>query len=396
MTTTRKIRMSQQEAVVIGAGPAGLAAAAELGRRGIPAVVLERSDAVAAAWRGRYDRLRLNSSRWTSQLPGARYPRGAGVFPARDEVVRYLEDYARPLDVRFDTTVERIDRDGDVWRIRTSQGDLAAGHVIVATGHSSTPHVPSWPGRDGFSGRLLHAAEYRNPAAFRDADVLVVGPGCSGMEIAYDLATGGAGRVRLAVRTSPNILLRSAVGPVLGRLVLALGVARADRIMRALQRLTVGDLAPYGLPVPEEGMASRLARLGVAPAIIDKTTVQAIKDRRFDIVAGVERLDGDGVVLADGSRIEPHAVIAATGYRTGLEPLVGHLGVLDERGKPRVTSGEAATGLRFVGYIPRPGQIGRMGAEAAAAAEAIAAASGSRQRRRHRPAARAAAAAGAA
>ena len=112
--------------------------------------------------------------------------------------------------------------------------------------------------------------------------------------------------------------------------------------MRAAQRLTVGDLSPYGLPVPEEGMASRLARLGVAPAIIDKSTVQAIKDRRIEVVAGVERLDGTGVELTDGSRVEPDAVIAATGYRAGLEPIVGHLGLLDERGKPRVRSGEAA------------------------------------------------------
>jgi cation diffusion facilitator CzcD-associated flavoprotein CzcO len=381
--------MSQREVVVIGAGPAGLAAAAELGRRGIRALVLERADAAGASWRGRYDRLRLNSSRWMSQLPGARYARGTGVFPPRDEVVRYLEDYAssRMLDLRLNTSVERIDRDGDWWwRLRTSTGDVTARHVIVATGYAHTPHIPSWPGRGEYSGRLLHPAEYRSPAAFRGADVLVVGPGCSGMEIAYDLATGGAGRVRLAVRTPPNILVRSAVGPIVGRLALKLGTARADKVMRAAQRLAVGDLTPYGLPIPEEGMASRLARLGVAPAIIDKATIKAIKDRRFEVVAGVERLDATGVGLADGSRIEPDAVIAATGYRSALEPMVGHLGLLDERGNPRVRSGEAVPGLHFIGYIPRPGQIGRMGAEAAAMAESIAGPIASPRRARRRPA----------
>jgi cation diffusion facilitator CzcD-associated flavoprotein CzcO len=378
--------MSQHEAVVVGAGPAGLAAAAELGRRGVRAVVLERTDAVGASWRGRYDRLRLNSSRWTSQLPGARYARGTGTFPPRDEVVRYLEEYAasRALDVRLNTSVERIDREGDSWRLRTSTGDVAARHVIVATGHSHTPFMPSWPGREAFGGRLLHAADYRNPAAFHAADVLVVGSGCSGMEIAYELASGGAARVRLAVRTSPNILVRSPVGPILARLVIKLGTARADKIMRAVQQRTVGDLTPYGLPIPEEGIASRLARLGVAPAIIDKEAVQAIKDRRFDVVAAVERLDSSGVALADGSRIEPDVVIAATGYHTGLKPMVGHLGVLDDHGKPRVRSGEAAPGLRFIGYIPRPGQIGRMGMEAAQAADAITRPNGSPPRGRHR------------
>jgi cation diffusion facilitator CzcD-associated flavoprotein CzcO len=378
--------MIQREAVVVGAGPAGLAAAAELGRRGVRALVLERSDAVAASWRGRYDRLRLNSSRWTSQLPGARYPRGTGVFPPRDDVVRYLEHYASSLDVRLNTSVERIDRDGDAWRLQTSNGEIAALHVIVAAGYEHTPHIPAWPGREAYSRRLLHAAEYRNPAAFQGADVLVVGPGCSGMEIAHDLATGGAGRVRLAVRTSPNILLRSVLGPLLGRVVLKLGTARADTVMRAVQRRTIGDLAPYGLPLPEEGMASRLERLGVAPAIIDKPTIRAIKDRRIEIVAAVERLGGADVGLVDGSWIEPDALIAATGYRTGLEPMVRHLGVLDERGIPHVTSGEAAPGLRFIGYIPRPGQIGRMGREAASAADGIAALGGSPLRAPQRPA----------
>ena len=73
--------MSNGGAVVIGAGPAGLASAAELRRRGVPAVVLERADGVAASWRGRYDRLRLNSSRWFSKLPGGRYARGHGDLP---------------------------------------------------------------------------------------------------------------------------------------------------------------------------------------------------------------------------------------------------------------------------------------------------------------------------
>ena len=163
--------------------------------------------------------------------------------------------------------------------------------------------------------------------------------------------------------------------------------------MRAVQRVTVGDLAPYGLPVPEEGMASRLVRLGVAPAIIDKAIVEAIKARRFEIVAAVEALDATGVVLAGGARVEPDAVIAATGYRSGLEPMVGHLGVLDARGLPLVRAGEAAPGLRFVGYLPRPGQIGRMGDEAASMADAIAGRDDVRRSRRRRPARRGAPAA---
>ncbi|MGZ6675569.1 MAG: FAD-dependent oxidoreductase, partial [Solirubrobacteraceae bacterium] len=97
--------MSNGGTVVIGAGPAGLATAAELRRRGVAALVLERADAVGSSWRGHYDRLRLNTSRWFSKLPGGSYGPGTGVFPTRDEVVSYLEDYANDnaLDVRLRT-----------------------------------------------------------------------------------------------------------------------------------------------------------------------------------------------------------------------------------------------------------------------------------------------------
>jgi putative flavoprotein involved in K+ transport len=384
MRTLRRMDSRNTQTVVIGAGPAGLATAAQLRRLGMPVLVLERADAVGSSWRGRYDRLRLNSSRPFSKLPGTRYPRGTRMFPSRDEVVDYLERYARDheLEIRFRTHVERIERNGTGWIVHTSTGQIAAGDVVVAAGFEHTFHVPKWPGRDTFEGRLIHSAEYRNADEFRGADVLVVGPGSSGMEIAYDLAENGAGRVRLAVRTPPNIILREALGPLFGRLVVKLPTERADRLMSFIRRKKIGDLTPFGLPEPEEGVVSRLKRLRVAPAIIDREVLDAIKHGRIEIVGAVESLDERGVDLAGGSRIEPDAVIAATGYRTGLEPLVGELGVLDEHGAPLTTVAEAAPGLRFVGYIPRPAQIGLMGAEAKEAAHGIARRRGRRVSRR--------------
>jgi cation diffusion facilitator CzcD-associated flavoprotein CzcO len=361
--------------VVIGAGPAGLASAAELRRRGVPTVVLERGDAIATSWRGRYDRLRLNTSRWFSRLPGGRYERGTGIFPSRDELIAYLESYARDnaLDVRLSTNVDRIDAHGAGWVVRTSSGDVPAEHVVVAAGYEHTPHVPDWPGRERFDGALLHAAEYRNPDPYRGRDVLVVGPGCTGMEIAYDLAEGGAQRVRLAVRTPPNMLLRSPIGPGIALALMRLRPERADRIANIGRSKEIGDLTEFGLPVPEEGTFSRLRRLGVAPAIVDKVVVEAIRERRIEIVAGVESLDDTGVGLADGTRIEPHAVIAATGYRRGLEGMVGHLDVLDDEGVPRAFAAEAAApGLRFVGYLHIPAQLRYSGKEAKRTAKAIA------------------------
>jgi hypothetical protein len=142
--------------------------------------------------------------------------------------------------------------------------------------------------------------------------------------------------------------------------------------MRSVRRKTVGDLSEFGLPAPEEGVFSRLKRLHVAPMIVDAEVLQAIRDRRIEIVGAVEGFDESGVLLAGGERIEPDAVIAATGYRTGLDAFVGHLGVLDEHGAPRAIRGAAAPGLRFVGYDPRPAQLRYAGREAARAAKAIA------------------------
>jgi cation diffusion facilitator CzcD-associated flavoprotein CzcO len=255
-------RVTAPEVLIVGAGPAGLAAAAELGRRGVSSLVLERGDSVATCWRRRYDRLRLNTSRWTSSLPRARYPKAAGLFPSRDHVVSYLEHYAarNGLRIRSGTIVERVDCTDHHWALATSTGQMAASQLIIATGHQHTPLTPAWPGREKFGGRVFHAAEYRNPREFDAADVLVVGPGCSGMEIAYDLAEGGASRVRVAIRTQPNLILRQTgglPGDVPATLMYRLPPRIGDRQTRLIRRLTIGDLSAHGLVLPTEGIMSR-------------------------------------------------------------------------------------------------------------------------------------------
>jgi hypothetical protein len=220
---------------------------------------------------------------------------------------------------------------------------------VVATGYENKAVIPDWPGRESFTGMLLHSSEYRNPATFQGRDVLVVGPGCSGMEIAHDLATGGAAKVWLAVRTPPNILLRASPGPVpndvVGVALLKLPTKFADKVTRSGQRSDLGDLSEYGLPFPEEGVFARIARHGGEPTIVDKEVIEAIKSRRF----------------------------CATGYQRNLEPLVGHLGVLDGHGVPHAVGGkEAAKGLRFIGFVPRPGALGYIAKEGRLAAQAIA------------------------
>jgi cation diffusion facilitator CzcD-associated flavoprotein CzcO len=365
--------------VVVGAGPAGVSTAVALKDVGVDPLLVDRAGQVVSSWRGRYDRLRLNTCRPFSHMPGRPFPKGTPMFPTRDQVVDYFERQAfrSDLEAKLGTRVERIERDGDGWAIQTSDGALAAPQVVVSTGFENEPLIPAWGDGDDFAGLVLHSSAYRNPGPFQGKKVLVVGPGCSGMEIAYDLAEGGAGKVWLSARTPPNILLRQTgagiPGDMLGVAMLHLPARLGDFVTRVGRRREIGDLTDQGLPIPEEGVFSRLHRLGVAPAIIDKEVIEAIRARRFEVVKGVEELDGEGALLDGGGRIQPDVVICATGYRRGLEPLVGHLGVLDERGLPREQAAKpAAAGLRFVGYRPRPGGLGYMGKEAKRAAKAIA------------------------
>ncbi len=366
--------MTASDVVVVGGGPAGLATAALLRREGVEAVVLEAGAGVGAAWRGRYDRLRLHTPRLLSGLPAQRIPRRYGRWVARDSVVRYLEEYAREQAValRPATRAQRVDPAGGVWLVTTTRGPFRARHVVVATGYCNVPWLPDWPGRERYRGRVLHSSEYRGAAPFRGRDVLVVGCGNSGAEIAVDLAEGGASRVRIAIRTPPQIVKRAPFGvpaQLHGIVLERLPAAAAAAVERTARRLTIPDLSAYGLPRPAESLRAQFARTGTIP-ILDVGFVDAVRHGRVEVVASVEGLDGGDVVLADGHRIAPEVVIAATGFRPGLEPLVGHLGVLDARGLPR--SDEPEPGLHFVGFrATLGGMLRQIGIEARLLAKAI-------------------------
>ncbi|MFI1679020.1 flavin-containing monooxygenase [Streptomyces sp. NPDC020607] len=367
---------------VIGGGPGGLAAAAALHARGVRAVVLEKADHVGASWRGHYDRLHLHTTRRLSALPGLSIPRSSGRWVSRDNVVRYLEKYAEhhQLDVVTGVEVTGLERtdDGTGWLLRATGGrELLGSAVVIATGYNHTPHLPDWPGRDTYTGELLHAADYRNPRPHTGKDVLVVGVGNTGAEIAVDLAEGGAARVRLAVRTAPHIVRRSTLGwPAqrTGILCRRLPVALVDRLARPIARVGVPDLTARGLPRPDTGLYSR-AKQGSIP-VQDVGLIDAVRKGRVEPVAAVESFEDGKVALADGTRIGPDVVIAATGYRRALEGLVGDLGVLDTRGRPTChgrRTPKHSPGLYFTGFTnPISGMLRELARDAEKIAKAIA------------------------
>jgi hypothetical protein len=148
-----------------------------------------------------------------------------------------------------------------------------------------------------------------------------------------------------------------------------------DAIARATQRVTVGDLSKYGIPSPARGVYTRLREDDIIP-ILDVGLIRMLRRRQVTAVAAVQGFEGSGVRLADGTLLHPHAVIAATGFERGLEPLVGHLGVLGRHGRPTLhgpVTDPRAPGLHFIGYTnPISGNLRELGIDARRLARAVA------------------------
>jgi cation diffusion facilitator CzcD-associated flavoprotein CzcO len=131
----------ERDVVVIGAGQGGIASALALKDREVAALVVDEADQVASRWQARYDRLRLNTSRPTSHLPGRPYPQGTPMFPTRDQVVEHIHGHARDagLELLLGTRVERLSRGHGSWTVESRKGEIDARQVVVATDYENEP-----------------------------------------------------------------------------------------------------------------------------------------------------------------------------------------------------------------------------------------------------------------
>ncbi|WMS41883.1 NAD(P)/FAD-dependent oxidoreductase [Acuticoccus sp. MNP-M23] len=345
--------------LVIGAGLSGLAAARTLADRGLAVTVLETRDRVAEPWRSRHTALRLNIHRAFAGLPGQAAPHGDGAFLQRDTVVAQLEHYASGLSdrVEYGTKATRITRMATGWRVTTTKGDRDAANVVIATGRDRVPQIPDWPGRDGFEGALVHAGNVGDVARFDGKRVLIVGAGNSGSDVLNHLARHKPAEVLVSVRHGPAVVPTRVFGLPLHRLARLFALLPApilDPAFRLTQWLFLGNLGRYGLTSHPDGGGTRLLRDGIAFAI-DDGFVAALKRGRIRVVPELTAFDGKDVVLANGQCVRPDVVIAATGYRPGLEALIAPLGALDATGQPRAPMGEPDPdnpGLWFTGFRP--------------------------------------------
>jgi putative flavoprotein involved in K+ transport len=251
--------------------------------------------------------------------------------------------------------------------------------VELATGDTRPQHLPDWPGMSSYTGELVHSGNYKNADSYAGKTVLVVGTGNSGAEICVDLVESGAAHVQLAVRTAPVVLRRDTNGmpsQLSGVAIRHLPAPLLDRVLPLMSRAQVGDLSKHGLPKPAPGAYSHFLNEGVTP-ILDVGLASLLKKGKVEVVAALESFDGDDVVLADGSRIQPDAVIAGTGFKRGLEPLVGDLDLLEPvKGTPIVHGAEThpnAPGIHFIGYTnPISGMFREIAIDARRIAKTIA------------------------
>jgi len=368
MTSER--RETTADVVVVGAGPAGLAVAACLNRAGIDFLLLEKEQVLAPSWRRHYDRLHLHTDRDHSGLPYVPMPRSYPRYPSRDQVIAYLEEYARTFSLapRFGEELVEARPSEGTWELRTTVARYRARALVLATGYNAAPIRPQWPGMDAYQGLLLHSSEYRSGEPFRGQDVLVVGFGNSGGEIAIDLFEHGA-HPSIVVRSPVNLLPRELLGlPILTwALALSLLPPRiADALSAPLLRMTFGNLSRLGLRKASAGPMTELSTRKRVP-LIDVGTVALIRRKGIQVRPGIREFTSSGVRFGDGEEASYRAVVLATGYRNQLTEILRNIdGVFDTSGKVIASGRETALPhLYLCGFHVAPtGMLREAGIEA--------------------------------
>jgi len=329
--------MAEQKAVrriptvVIGGGQAGLTVGYMLAERGLPFVILDASARVGDAWRNRWDSLRVFTPARYASLPGLRFPaRGTG-SPTKDEIADYLESYAKHfrLPVRLNTTVERVWKEENRFFVETGTERWEADNVIVAMANYQQPKVPSFAQKLDGGVRQLHAQDYRNPAQLQNGEVLVVGAGNSGADIAMDV-----------VQTHKTWM----AGKESGHIPLRIDTFFVQHFFFRLVRFMGHHVMSLATPIGRKNRSKLLYR--ATPLIrVKPGDLLAAGVKRVPRVVDVQ--DGRPL-LQDGRVLDVKNVIWCTGYHPGFSWI--DVPVFDEKGQPKHDRGVAQIpGLFFVG-----------------------------------------------
>jgi putative flavoprotein involved in K+ transport len=287
----RAVQAQRYEVAIIGAGQAGLAVGYFLQRKGIPFVILERADSIGAAWRERWDSLTLFTPRRYSGLPGLAFPGDPQGYPTRDEVIDYLERYARTfeLPLELNSEVRELRAKDGRFLLEADGQPRTADQAVVATGPFQTPHIPDLASQVSPEIVATHAVGYRRPSDLPQGTALVVGGGNTGFQIAKELSD--THKVVLSVGSRQKPLPQRLAGRDL------FWWLTKTRILSTTVESRIGSRLRH-----------REMLIGSSPRELRRRYGVELKPRAVAASGRTVRFD-------DGTEIEVDAVIWATGYR---------------------------------------------------------------------------------
>ncbi|CAL4986321.1 unnamed protein product [Urochloa decumbens] len=314
----------QTVVLIVGAGPAGLASAACLTQINIPYVIVEREDCSASLWQNRaYDRLKLHLAKEFCELPHMSYPADAPTYIPKDQFVKYLVNYIECFNIcpKYQTVIESCSYDEGRKCWSSNARDMTTSMVIrytsrflvVASGENSATNIPIIPGLHEFVGEVIHSSRYKSGASYSGKNVLTVGGGNSGMEIAYDLASHGA---------NTSIVIHSPVH-VVTKEIIRLGMTLAqhkpldvvDDLLVRLSNFLFGDLSRHGIVRPKVGPLLLKDKTGQSP-VIDVGTITLIKNGTIKVHGDISKIKDNVVEFEDKKEITFDVIVFATGYKS--------------------------------------------------------------------------------